>query len=237
MTLSLTTSAGRLQDDVDHIMHSITTRSGAIKDRVQQSKQAKWLKRGRKGTHIFLMKLGERSRAIDWFWELWRDLGNDLPPRFEVVVPGLSTAVKLKIPEGDEVGDRSVVRGLSPDATIALCEEMLRNVVDVEGLQREKREQGDGADLDLELVWKTSDGALDWIGQKTNVLGKDRDWGVLAGVAISTVCIYKKKPRIELNRCRPKHASVVAPFNYVPHTISRTLFVSKTVQAWKNHQA
>jgi hypothetical protein len=187
LTLSLTTSAGKLQDDVEYILHSNTTRSESMKNRVQQSKQAKWLRQGRKGTHIFIMKLGERSRAIDWFWEIWRDLGGELPEMFEVIVPGLSTSVKMKIPKGDEVGGRQTLKDLHPKRVIETCEQLLREMVDFEGLERQKREQ-DG-EVDLELAWKDVDGGLDWIGHTTTVMGKRRDWSILAGVAIAGVSL------------------------------------------------
>ena len=188
MTLSLTTSAGKLQNDVDYIKHSNSTRSEAIKDRVSQSKQAKWLKSGRKGTHVFIMKIAERSRALDWYWELWRELGGELPLRIDVDVPALSTTVRLEIPEEDEVGSKRICKELSAQKIIKTCWRMMGEAVDLHDLldQRDDRQ----GELDLELAWKAEDGALDWIAYQTTVTGKARDWAILAGIAKAEVIAY-----------------------------------------------
>ena len=182
MTLSLTTSAGRLQDDVDRILHSNNSRSDTMKNRVSQSKQAKWLKRGRKGSHVFVMKIGERSRALDWYWELWRDLGCELPRRIDVNVPALLTSIRLIIPEDEDMtGSKKVCRKMSTRNTIKTCWEMMGKAIDVQDLLDQRTEE-DG-ELDLELAWKGSDGTLDWVAHRTTVKGRARDWAVLVGIA------------------------------------------------------
>ena len=186
MTFSLTTSAGKLHDDVEHIMHSNSARSDTIKDRVSQSRQAKWLKSGRSGTHIFVMKVAERSLALDWYWELWRDLGGELPGRIDIDLPALSTSVRLVIPlDEDMVGSKRTCRELSPKNTVKTCWEMAGKAVDLQDLL-DQRNNNHG-NLDLELAWKANDGSLDWVAHRTTVSGKTRDWAVLAGIAKVTV--------------------------------------------------
>ncbi len=182
MTLSLTTSAGKLADDVEHIMHSSSHRSDSTRDRLSQSRQARWLKPGRKGTHVFVMKVAERSRAFDWYWELWRDLGGELPKRIDIDVPSLSTSLRLLLPEGEDmVGDRKVCRELSPKNTVKTCWEMMGKAIDLQDLLDQRNDMA--GDLDLELAWKAGDGSLDWVAHRTTVTGRARDWAVLAGVA------------------------------------------------------
>lgn len=186
MSISLTTSAGKLQHDVDALMKANTTRSGALRDRIKQSKQAQWLSTGRRGTHVFILNVGTRSRSVDWYWELWRDLGGELPTRIDVNVPHLSTVIRLNIPEDeDSVGGKATRAMLNPEAATKTCWDLLRDVVDMKDLmeQRGEREQA----LVLKLAWKALDGSLEWIAHDTTVEGKVRDWAVLAGMAKGTV--------------------------------------------------
>lgn len=153
-----------------------------MKSRVQQSKQAKWLRSGKKGTHIFVMKIAERSRAIDWYWELWRELGGELPARIDITLPSFSTSVRLTLPEDEDmVGSKSTCREFSPSNTIKTSHELLREAIDVDALKKQRSQLGD--ELDLRLVWKSMGGNLDWVAWETTVQGKNRDWPLLAGLA------------------------------------------------------
>ncbi|ORY24284.1 Pleckstrin homology domain-domain-containing protein [Naematelia encephala] len=175
MTLSLTTAASRLGEDMERLLNS--TRYAAMKDRVKNSRQANWLKRGRKGSHIFVLKIAERSRAVDWYWELWRELGGELPPRIDIFVPTFSTSVRLLVPEDEEVGGRRTRQDMNPKSLIKTCWDLLDEAIDLRDLLKGREEP------DLELAWKTMDGSLDWLAHRTTVQGKTRDWDVLAGVA------------------------------------------------------
>lgn len=182
MTLCLTTSASKLQNDLDRVAGRQTTRSQALKTRFKESKQGQWLSTGRRGTHVFILKLGERSRAMDWYWETWRELGNELPTRFDIEVPSLSTSVRIQVPPDDtDIGGRKVRKELNPDRLIKTCWEMISQTVDVQDLMDQKSTSGD--ELDLELAWKGSDGFLEWVAWSSTVQGRSRDWAVLAGIA------------------------------------------------------
>ena len=197
MTIALTTSASRLEADVDRILRSRTTMHGALKERVKQSRQYQWLKRGEKGRHVFIMKVSERSRAADWFWELWRDMGGELPRRLDIQIPALATSVRLAIPQDDdEVGGRRTTDLLNPKTVVDTCWEMLEDIYDREKLDR---------DSDIGLAWKTEDGRLDWLSFDTTVQGKIRDWAVLVGLARQDV-----NTSIELQARRARHQPVWA---------------------------
>lgn len=182
MTICLTTSADRLSADMEHVLSSKATRSTSMVSRVKESKQAKWLRSGKKGTHIFVMKIAERSRASDWLWEIWRELGGELPGRIDIAIPTFSTTVRLALPQDDDmVGSRATCQAFSPANTVKTSYEMMSEAIDVEDLIHQ-RSEGSG-ELDMRLVWKSVDGNLDWVCWDTTTQGKKRDWALLSGVA------------------------------------------------------
>jgi hypothetical protein len=176
MTIAITTSAAKFDADVDRILQSRSTIHGALKDAVKQSRQYRWLKRfGKSGSHVFIIKISERTRAADWFWELWRDLGGELPRRLDIQIPQLGTSVRLAIPEDpEEVGGRETLDILNPETVIDTCWEMLEGIYDHDKV---------GRDTDVGLAWKTEDGRLDWLAFNTTVQGRPRDWAILVGLA------------------------------------------------------
>jgi len=187
MSISLCTSASKLQNDIDIYTERRNSRARVMKDRIAQSKQAQWLRNRERGSHVVIFKLGERSRALDWYWEIWRELGNQLPKRFDVLVPSLSTSVRVQVPEDKfEVGGVEVLKHLKRDQLVKRCWEMIYEAVDVDDLLSQ-RSGGKGEKLDLELAWKSIEGSLEWIAYGTTVEGRPRDWAVLAGLAKLTV--------------------------------------------------
>ena len=191
LTISLTTSAGRLQSDLEHNFRSFTThsRSTTYKNRVQQSKQAKWLRLGRRGTHVFILKIAQRSRAIDWFWEIWRDFGGELPGRFDIAIPSFSSSVRIAVPHDDngQVGDKKTCGELSAGKVIEKCQEMVGETIDLERLFEQRGKAGLEPRPHLALTWMSQEGTLEWLSDRTTVVGGKRDWGVLAGVALTRV--------------------------------------------------
>lgn len=182
MTLCLTTSAGKLGAEVERIMAGPTRRTTTIKNRVAQSKQLQWLRQGHRGTHIFIMKVAERSRAMDWYWELWRELGGELPRRIDIHVPSLSTSVRLLVPVcEDMVGGKQAREQLNPETVVSTCWSMLNEAMDLDDLISQR--VGNGSGPDLELAWRTEDGRLDWVAWDTTVQGRKRDWALLVGMA------------------------------------------------------
>ena len=181
LTLSLTTSAAKLSDDLDEDVRSETTRGTGFRSRLRESRQAKWLLNGRRGTQIFLVKFAERSRALDWYWQLWRELGGELPSRLDIVVPAFSTTLRLPVPEDEyEVGGKATRTAMSPERVTQLAKEAIASAVDYDRLLQGRSTQ---TDLELAIAWKSTDGHLDWVNWDTTVQGKKRDWAVLAGLA------------------------------------------------------
>lgn len=195
MSISLCTSASRLQNDIDHYTKRQNTRTRVLKSRIEQSKQGQWLRNRQRGSHVFIFKLGERSRALDWYWEIWRELGNELPKRFDISVPALLTSIRVQIPEDKfEVGGREVLKHMKREEVVKTCWEMMTKVVDVEDLLNQ-RTIGKGERPDLELAWKSLEGSLEWVAYGTTTEGKSRDWAVLAGLAKLTVSGFDHSER------------------------------------------
>ncbi|OCF45974.1 hypothetical protein I317_00062 [Kwoniella heveanensis CBS 569] len=208
ITLCLATSINKLQNDVDHLMRSSTSRAGAMRDRVKQSRQIQWLRGRRRGTQVFIMKIAERSRSLDWYWEVWRDLGGELPERFDIAVPSLQTSVRLLIPqEGDGdymVGSAAQCRTFEKGKVIDECWDMLEDSMDVGELKRQS-EQAEGEKLRLKLAWKSSDGNLDWVAYGTTVQQKSRGWALLAGLARAQVEPGQRELQLRPARHQPKY--------------------------------
>jgi hypothetical protein len=183
MSISLCTSASKLQNDIKDYTERQSTRTRVLKNRIEQSKQGQWLRRRQRGSHVFIFKLGERSRALDWYWEIWRELGHELPKRFDILVPALSTSVRVQVPEDKfEVGGREVLKHMKREVVVKMCWEMMSKVVDVEVLLNQYS-AGKGERPDLELAWKSLEGGLEWVAYGTTTEGKPRDWAILAGLA------------------------------------------------------
>lgn len=184
MSFSLTTSTSKLRRQFERAVDPkrSSTRAKIVRDKLKNSRQAQWLRRGKRGSQVFIFKLGERSRALDWYWEIWRSLQGDLPTRIDISVPSLGSSVRLRIPDDDaEITDETVAE-LSTRRIVRTCWEMMSSTMDVNDLLRQRKQSG-GERLDLELAWKSPSGMLEWVAYATTTDGKKRDWAVLAGIA------------------------------------------------------
>ncbi|KAH9080423.1 hypothetical protein EDB83DRAFT_2339328 [Lactarius deliciosus] len=128
----------------------------------------------RTGTNVFVFKARCRSRAIDWIWRLWRDLGGILPPFIEVRSPVLDTRMKIDVPES---ADHSI---FSHDNLVALCMKTLSTVQDWDVIIRKRLAEG----AHMELAWRL-DTNLDWVWWLDDIHGNPRAWAVLAGLALN----------------------------------------------------
>ncbi|RDB17902.1 Meiotically up-regulated gene 56 protein [Hypsizygus marmoreus] len=133
----------------------------------------RWAK---EGTNIFIFNLKSRSRAYDWIWQLWRQLGGELPTAVEVRNPRLNTRVRIDIPTTD---DQGIYEVCSRENIIALCKKSLRSVGDWNNLIEREVMKGKV----LELAWRV-DTNLDWIWREDDVDGESRPWAVLCGLAL-----------------------------------------------------
>jgi metal-responsive CopG/Arc/MetJ family transcriptional regulator len=184
LSFTLTTSVEKLAADLDRIQRSSTSRSALIKDRVRTSKQVEWLKKSKTGTNVFVFKPSTRSRAVDWYWEIWRELGGELSDFFEVQVPSLSTAVRLYLPKNDHMVE--TYQAFTKAKVVQMCLDSLEESVDLSDLQHQHDDK-----LQLELAWRGDGFALDWVSDTTTIDGKPRDWAVLAGLALIQVGFRK----------------------------------------------
>ncbi|KAG6917465.1 hypothetical protein DXG01_002442 [Tephrocybe rancida] len=140
------------------------------------SKKRFFLRRARDGTNIFIFKQKSRSRAFDWLWLLWRQLGGELPSTIDVRNPRVATKVKIDIPPGD--ADR-LSRVFSRENVIALCMNALASVPDWKRLIEREMQEG----KTLELAWR-QESYLDWVWLDDDVDGYERRWAVLCGLAL-----------------------------------------------------
>ncbi|KAL7420775.1 hypothetical protein Q5752_004727 [Cryptotrichosporon argae] len=168
LTLALTTSARKLHERVERLAAS--RRAGPLVARVRQSRQAQWLRNGKRGSHVFVLKIAERSRALDWFWAMWRALDGELPPRIDVAIPAFATTARLLVDEED-------TRRMAPSRVAETIWDMMADSIDREALTRER-------ELNLELVLHGADGSLDWLVWETDVAGHARHHALLASVAV-----------------------------------------------------
>ncbi|OXM79382.1 spore wall assembly-related protein [Cryptococcus neoformans Bt63] len=208
LTLCLTTSVEKLQLEVEAVLKSSkTSRISAVKDRVAHSSQAQWLRGHKKGTQIFILKLPERSRALDWYWELWRDLGGRLPERFDILVPVVSTSIRMNISEEVDNGQADsgqLLRHFCPGTVITTSWETLRKKTAFDDIIQQARLQRIKDEVDLQLVWKASDGVLDWVAYLETVEGKKRPWALLAGLARLQNNPSPRELQLRLARHQPK---------------------------------
>lgn len=131
------------------------------------------------GTNVFVFKVKTRSRAMDWYWALWRKLGGELPLLVEIRNPILDTRLKVELPDLSIMPIERAATIVSRDNLIALCMKSLRNADDFKSVVERALDKGDR----LELAWRM-DTNLDWIWLDEDVRGDPRYWAVLCGLAL-----------------------------------------------------
>ncbi|KDR82730.1 hypothetical protein GALMADRAFT_844524 [Galerina marginata CBS 339.88] len=140
---------------------------------------SRWVFSGEKeGTNIFVFKLKSRSRAYDWCWQLWRQMGGQIPRTIDVYNPRLSTKVTIEVSEEDQLNSAALYQLFKRENILNLCMETLRKVPHYKYLVVGEIEKGKS----LQLAWRL-DATLDWMWLETDVSGKHRDWSVLCGLA------------------------------------------------------
>lgn len=149
--------------------------------------QQERLKKGAQGTEIFTILCRQRDRAVDWCWEIWKELGGELPATLDVQVPAMSAVIRLPIPSGDSVGDEGGRRSLTRAKVIEACVGALSDIPGYHDLLQQTEEQT-GQKAELSLAWQTG-GRLDWITQSQDydTDHKKRSWSVLSGYSVMPV--------------------------------------------------
>ncbi|KAF8225870.1 hypothetical protein L208DRAFT_1503595 [Tricholoma matsutake] len=142
-----------------------------------RQEKSRWIfRRLKEGTNIFVFKLKSRSRAYDWVWQLWREMGGQLPNTIEVRNPRLDAKVKIDVPNA---ADDRIYKVFSRDNIIRLCMDSLRSVPDWKSVVERQMANGQT----LQLAWR-ADTNLDWIWLQHDTYGDPRHWAVLCGLAL-----------------------------------------------------
>ncbi|EJD50692.1 hypothetical protein AURDEDRAFT_83726 [Auricularia subglabra TFB-10046 SS5] len=126
------------------------------------------------GTNVFVFKSKSRSRAVDWIWKLWRELGGEIPDFIDIRAPTLGTRIRMDIPDIDDPDARPSI-----DDIIDLCRSSFRALPEWQFLIDDAVKRGQR----LALCWRT-DTKLDWVWLPTDVEDQERPWAVWYGVAL-----------------------------------------------------
>jgi len=170
-------------------------KAAKIRQKLKDSKQLQWLKNGRGDTQVFIFNCRERRRAMDWMWEIWKDLDGVLPEMLDIGIPDLQTTIRLKRPVEDSVGSMATCRALSRSKVLMSCLDGLRELPRfddlVHGVEREMGERPR-----LELAWQR-EGHLDWITKQEEGAedGVRREWALLAGLSMLNVSKEGEHPK------------------------------------------
>ncbi|KAK0562823.1 hypothetical protein OC844_002504 [Tilletia horrida] len=160
----------------------------------------------RTGTNIILFNPRYASAAIDWMWEIWRELGGVIPAQIDVHMPTLDLHVRLPVP--DEVPEREaamISERLSTTGALLLHSHLARQhghaepghegyklinrqsviglvvqLVEAEPQLRDMLDWLMAGGLQLELAWRRGN-TLDWIIQDMTVDFEPRCWALLGG--------------------------------------------------------
>jgi len=156
----------------------------------------------RTGTNIILFNPRYASAAVDWMWEIWRELGGMIPPEINVHMPGLELHVRLPVPEevpehgadtasttgallyhsnlarqhGHAEAGQEGYKLVNRQSVIGLVVQL----VEAEPQLREMLDWLVSDGLQLELAWRR-DNILDWIIQDLTVEQEPRCWALLSG--------------------------------------------------------
>ncbi|OBZ71250.1 Glutathione S-transferase 2 [Grifola frondosa] len=158
-----------------------------------RSKGRQLLLGAKRGTNIFVFKMKSRTRAVDWFWQLWRHFGGQIPQYIEIRCPILDTRVKIDIPGYDSADINSAYAVFRKDNVIDLCRKYLCKVQEYHSLIERQLEEG----VALELAWRLETN-LDWVWQLEDVQEKPREWAVLCGLALKQASVAGKSSHLEI---------------------------------------
>ena len=145
------------------------------------------------GTSIFLLRPRIPSLAADWCFDIWQELGGELPAELPREATGNSDArLVLPIPEHASDakqwnGPTELVTGqgfklMTAERIIDKCTQLIDQVGDWHQLHLERG----GSDLELALAWRNGN-RIEWVVDDTTPEGTSRDAQVMAGHAYDQV--------------------------------------------------
>lgn len=192
-----------MRDEIHKIEQADDQRSSSASDtqtisarrnvlgRMKQTKEFRWVQeqtRGGKNRSLVFVFMGrERTRMLDWCWQLWSELGGEVPEQLRVQVPSFDSVIDLPRPPGSR---EATLRAFSRSRILLDVFTALRaQLPDYDDLVARERDRSGGKEpLRLELAWET-DMHLDWIPPfaEWSVENARREWAVLAGLSMIQV--------------------------------------------------
>ncbi|KAH7913406.1 Pleckstrin homology domain-containing protein [Hygrophoropsis aurantiaca] len=179
--------------------------------RSSESKARAILHRAKEGTNVFIFKHKSRTRAMDWVWQLWRRLGNQIPSTIEIRCPNIEARFKIDIPIIDVVNVEKAYTMFSRSNIINLIHKSLDSA----------HHSGNAASRDwkhvmepeiargkaLKLAWRM-DTKLDWIWQEEDIEGNRRPWAILYGLVLKQA---RKSSHLELRLAEHLPSTIHVP--------------------------
>lgn len=129
-------------------------------------------------------------------WELWRELGGEIPRALDIHMPAIDVRVRVPIPEEvpeeftheyASVGAALTLRGegfkiMTKERLLSTVLGLAKGHPDWCNLIELATKQG----IKFELAWRTGT-TLDWVRESQTVSGEPRDWAVLCGQVVKEV--------------------------------------------------
>ncbi|KIK86882.1 hypothetical protein PAXRUDRAFT_152537 [Paxillus rubicundulus Ve08.2h10] len=142
----------------------------------------------KEGTNVFVFKVKSRTRAQDWVWYLWRQLGGKIPSSIEICCPNIDTRVRIDVPVADTINlDKAYIMFSRKNIIELVHNSLLRSGHGPSdaGLRswRYTIERELQAGRKLALAWRSGT-QLDWVWQEEDVEGNARPWAVLMGLSL-----------------------------------------------------
>ncbi|KAG8908406.1 hypothetical protein FRB99_006611 [Tulasnella sp. 403] len=163
---------------------------------ISPSSKRSMLYKAPSGTDIFVFKCKDRSRAHDWMWHIWQQLGGEVPRFLEISCPDLSSRVRVDIPE-DDPSDGEGFRVMTRKYILNTCRKALQDLEGWESHYADELKRGGR----LELCWRQA-ANLEWVRLDEDIDGNTRDWSVIYMLGFNQ---SKKPSHLELRLV--KHAS------------------------------
>lgn len=134
--------------------------------------------------------------AQDFFWHIWRALGNELPTKLEASLPSLGAKLMIRLPQSYEEAksinpdfeeptssvDPMYWSSLTPEAFVQTIQNAVSTVPEWQEIAENAAERG----LNPVLAWRRGN-YLEWVRHEHTVSKQARPWSLVAGLAMAQV--------------------------------------------------
>lgn len=174
-----------------HTMEAKGKRQKVV-NKMKKTKEFKWVQeRAEKNRSLVFVFIGrERTRMLDWCWDIWKELGGQIPEQLRVHIPIFESVIDLPRPREDYTASPATLQAFSRSQILLDVFTTLRNQLPDydEFVKREMARSGEHS-LRLELAWETGM-HLDWIPSfaEWSVEDQERRSAVLSGLTMDEVC-------------------------------------------------